>query len=264
MTPRPPSLVLQRRQPHNPAGGQPRPARCADGADRVAARARRAGRPAVHRLLNSSRGWDSAHPGRRRPVGARPSGSGDLPVALVGHSLWGGRRCSPAARRRRAQRVALNPVVYPDDDADLTGRRVLVVSALRTASPRCRACAVVANPRRRADVELREVPGGKHAMPGTAGSSRRRRRRSSCRRPHLSRSPEPVARAGRLSRSPGPIQGGRAWSAWSPLVVMGVWARQVDGRAALAQFRVLPCGRRRPAPASERGEDGRRTAARRR
>ena len=61
--------------------------------------------------------------------------------------------------------VALNPWVYPDDDADLTGRRVLVVHGTedRVASLQ-RARAVVANLRRRADVELREVPGGKHAM----------------------------------------------------------------------------------------------------
>lgn len=61
--------------------------------------------------------------------------------------------------------VALNPWVYPDDDADLTGRRVLVVHGTddRVASIE-RVRTVVATLRRRTDVELREVPGGTHAM----------------------------------------------------------------------------------------------------
>ena len=136
----------------------------------IASRLARAGRGrlAVHRLLNSSRGWDSAHTpvdDVRWALGRVRERYGDLPVALVGHSL-GGRAALLAGGADGVRNVvALNPWVYPDDDADLTGRRVLVVHGTedRVASLQ-RARAVVANLRRRADVELREVPGGKHAM----------------------------------------------------------------------------------------------------
>ena len=61
--------------------------------------------------------------------------------------------------------VALNPWVYPQDTADLSGRRVLVVHGLqdRIASP-ARAQAVARNLSRTAYVEFVTVPGGKHAM----------------------------------------------------------------------------------------------------
>lgn len=135
----------------------------------VAGRIARADRRlAVLRLLNSSRGWDTRHTpvdDVRWALGQVAERYGDLPVGLVGHSL-GGRAALLAGGQPPVRGVvALNPWVYPYDDADLTGRRVLVVHGTedRIASIE-RARAVVANLRRRTDVELREVPGGKHAM----------------------------------------------------------------------------------------------------
>lgn len=135
----------------------------------VAGRIARADRRlAVLRLLNSSRGWDTRHTpvdDVRWALDQVRERYGDLPVGLVGHSLGG--RAALLAGAEPAVRgvVALNPWVYPYDDADLSGRRVLVVHGTddRIASIE-RARAVVSNLRRRTDVELREVPGGKHAM----------------------------------------------------------------------------------------------------
>jgi dienelactone hydrolase len=134
-------------------------------ARRIARADRRLG---VLRLLNSTRGWDTRH----TPVDdvgwalARVRERyGDVPVGLVGHSL-GGRAALLAGGAEPVRAVvALNPWVYPYDDADLAGRRVLVVHGTedRVASLE-RVRAVVANLARRTDVELREVPGGKHAM----------------------------------------------------------------------------------------------------
>jgi pimeloyl-ACP methyl ester carboxylesterase len=61
--------------------------------------------------------------------------------------------------------VALNPWVYPQDDADLSGRKVLIVHGTddRVASIE-RARAVARNLSRRTAVDFEEVPGGKHAM----------------------------------------------------------------------------------------------------
>lgn len=132
------------------------------------------GRLAVHRLLNSHRGWDTHH----TPVddvrwaldrladehGAR------LPTCLVGHSL-GGRAALLAGTAEEVRSiVALNPWVYPSDHADLRGRRVLVVHGTddRIADP-ARAEAVVR--RLRMDgvpVGMLLVDGGKHAMLGRA------------------------------------------------------------------------------------------------
>jgi pimeloyl-ACP methyl ester carboxylesterase len=128
------------------------------------------GRLAVYRLLNRYRGWDSRHTPvddadwaldllcRRFP---------GVPLGLVGHSLGG--RAALLAGDHDAVRsvVALNPWVYPDDDAELTGRRVLVVHGLRdrVASPD-RARSVVRNLSRTTSVEFVPVPAGKHAMVG--------------------------------------------------------------------------------------------------
>jgi len=136
----------------------------------VARRLARAGggRLAVLRLLNSHRGWDP----RQSPVDdvawaleQTRQQYGDLPVGLVGHSL-GGRAAllaggSPGVRSV----VALNPWVHDGDDADLTGRRVLVVvgDEDRIASPR-RALAVARRLGRRTQVDVVTVSGGKHAM----------------------------------------------------------------------------------------------------
>ena len=125
-------------------------------------------RLAVLRLLNSSRGWDTRHTpvdDVRWALTEVRERYGERPVGLVGHSL-GGRAALLAGDQEPVRSVvALNPWVYPYDDADLSGRRVLVVHGTedRVASVE-RARAVVANLRRRTDVELREVPGGKHAM----------------------------------------------------------------------------------------------------
>ena len=135
----------------------------------VARRIARADRRlAVLRLLNSSRGWETRHTpvdDVRWALGQVRERYGDRPVGLVGHSL-GGRAALLAGDQEPVRSVvALNPWVYPYDDADLSGRRVLVVHGTedRVASLD-RARAVVANLRRRTDVELREVPGGRHAM----------------------------------------------------------------------------------------------------
>ncbi len=140
---------------------------------RAIARAGR-GRLAVHRLLNSRRGWDSEHQPtvdvawalsevRRR--------HGDVPVVLVGHSL-GGRAALVAGAVDRAVTgvVALNPWLYPTDDAPLEGRSVLIVhgDADRIA-PLERARMVAQRLARRTDVDLVIVPGGKHAMLSQAG-----------------------------------------------------------------------------------------------
>jgi pimeloyl-ACP methyl ester carboxylesterase len=134
---------------------------------RAVARAGR-GRLAVYRLLNRYRGWDAEH----TPVddadwamsllGDRFPG---VPVGLVGHSL-GGRAALLAGDAPGVRSiVALNPWVYPTDDTDLTGRRVLVVHGLRdrVASP-AKAQSAVRNLSRTASVEFVPVPNGKHAM----------------------------------------------------------------------------------------------------
>ena len=135
-------------------------------ARRIAAAGR--GHLAVHRLLNSSRGWQAP----RTPVddagwalGQLRERYGEVPVALVGHSL-GGRAALLAGGAPGVRAVvALNPWVYPDDDADLSGRSVLVVHGTDDrVADLGRARAVVATLRRRADVTFVEVPGGNHSM----------------------------------------------------------------------------------------------------
>jgi pimeloyl-ACP methyl ester carboxylesterase len=134
---------------------------------RAVARAGR-GRLAVYRLLNRYRGWDTED----TPVddadwamallGDRYPG---VPLGLVGHSL-GGRAALLAGDAPGVRSiVALNPWVYPTDDADLTGRRVLVVHGLRdrVASP-AKAQAMVRNLARTASVEFVPVADGTHAM----------------------------------------------------------------------------------------------------
>lgn len=126
------------------------------------------GQLAVYRLLNSFRGWDSVHTPVRDVVWAISqvrADYADLPVGLVGHSL-GGRAALLAGGQSRVESVvALNPWVYPDDDADLSGRRVLVVhgDADRIA-PISRAQVVAERLARRASLGFITVQGGKHAM----------------------------------------------------------------------------------------------------
>lgn len=140
---------------------------------RAIARAAR-GRVAVHRLLNARRGWDPDHPPTADvawALGAIKEAYGDLPVVLVGHSL-GGRAALLAGADGENVRgvVALNPWVYPTDDAALEGRSVLIVhgDADRIA-PLAQSRQVTRRLARRTDVELEVVTGGKHAMLSQAG-----------------------------------------------------------------------------------------------
>lgn len=134
---------------------------------RAADRAGR-GRLAVYRLLNSWRGWDSEH----TPVADTDwaieqirERYADQSVGLIGHSLGG--RAALAAEDNPAVTsvVALNPWVYPSDDADLAGRRVLFVHGRldRVAAPG-KAEVVARRLARRTDVGFIWVSEGKHAM----------------------------------------------------------------------------------------------------
>ena len=126
------------------------------------------GRLAVLRLLNSHRGWDTTH----TPVddvawaiGQVREQYGDVPIALVGHSL-GGRAALMAGGLDGVRAVvALNPWVYATDRSDLGGRRVLVVHGTddRVADPE-RARTVAEAIAATADVTFVAIDGGKHAM----------------------------------------------------------------------------------------------------
>lgn len=136
----------------------------------VARRIARAGgqRLAVVRLLNSWRGWDSAHTPLDDAAWALAQVTErwpGRPVALVGHSL-GGRAALLAAEAPEVTTVvALNPWVYPDDGVPLPGRSVLIVHGDRDRVALLdRAESVARRLQASADVELRVVPGGKHAM----------------------------------------------------------------------------------------------------
>jgi pimeloyl-ACP methyl ester carboxylesterase len=136
----------------------------------VARRIARAGRGrlAVHRLLNSYRGWNAGHTPVDDVAWALDllrERYADLPVALVGHSLGGRAALLAGARAGVEAVVALNAWVYPTDRADLSGRRVLVVhgTADRVADL-SRAEAVAAALGRTADVRFVRVEGGDHAM----------------------------------------------------------------------------------------------------
>lgn len=136
----------------------------------LAHRIARAGRSrlAVHRLLNSHRGWDATTTpamDARWAVERVRDQHGDLPVALVGHSL-GGRAALLAGDDPHVRCVvALNPWVLPSDRVDLRGRKVLVVHGTddRTASP-SRSADLVRRLRPGTDVEHVLIPGGTHAM----------------------------------------------------------------------------------------------------
>ena len=97
----------------------------------IAGRIARAGADlAVLRLLNSHRGWDSTHTPLDDVDWALTELQqryGALPTCLVGHSLGGRAALLAGGHDHVRSVVALNPWVYPDDDADLTGRRVLIV-----------------------------------------------------------------------------------------------------------------------------------------
>lgn len=134
---------------------------------RAVARAGR-GRLAVYRLLNTYRGWDSTHTpvdDADRAMAVVAERFPGVPVGLVGHSL-GGRAALLAADAPGVRSVvALNPWVYPDDVADLSGREVLFVHGTedRIASIQ-RARTVARRLARSAEVDFVEIEGGKHAM----------------------------------------------------------------------------------------------------
>jgi pimeloyl-ACP methyl ester carboxylesterase len=123
---------------------------------------------AVTRLLNSTRGWDDRHTpvdDAHRAVDELVERLGEVPVVLVGHSLGGRAALLAGEHPSVVGVVALNPWVYSTDDADLTGRRVLVVHGTddRIASP-ARSRAVADRLARRTHVDFVDVPGGRHAM----------------------------------------------------------------------------------------------------
>ncbi len=138
-------------------------------ARRVARAAR--GRLVVARLLNSVRGWDTAHTpvdDARWALDRLAERFGTvLPTCLVGHSLGGRAALLTAGGRPEVRSVAaLAPWVYPDDGrTDLTGRRVLVVHGTedRIASPD-RAARVARDLARTAEVGFVSVAGGTHSM----------------------------------------------------------------------------------------------------
>lgn len=125
-------------------------------------------RLAVHRLLNSFRGWDP----ERSPVhdvevalDQLRDQFGPLPVCLVGHSLGGRAALLSGGRSGVRSVVALNPWVYPTDHADLSGRRVLIVHGDSDRVADIAHSRTVAQAlRSTADVGFATVKGGKHAM----------------------------------------------------------------------------------------------------
>lgn len=126
------------------------------------------GRLAVYRLLNSYRGWDSTHTPVSDVGWALDQLRGrfeNLPVGLVGHSLGGRAALLAGAHADVDSVVALNPWVHTTDDADLSGRRVLIVHGAldRVAAPE-RAKTVARRLAQRATVGFITIPEGKHAM----------------------------------------------------------------------------------------------------
>jgi pimeloyl-ACP methyl ester carboxylesterase len=138
----------------------------------IARQLSRAGRGqlAVFRLLNSHRGWDRGHT-PVQDVGwalaeARRQLGGELATSLVGHSIGGRAALLAASHPGVVSAVALAPWVYASDDADLTGRRVLIVhgSKDRIADP-AKSAAVARNLAGTADeVGYVLIDGAQHAM----------------------------------------------------------------------------------------------------
>jgi predicted esterase len=137
----------------------------------IARRLARTGRGqlAVFRLLNSARGWDSTHTPVDDTLWALEQVArqyGDLPCALVGHSLGG--RAALLAGHAQAVRsvVALNPWISPGDRPDLTGREVLVVHGTqdRIAVPDRAVRLADSLVRSGVDLGFVHVEGAKHAM----------------------------------------------------------------------------------------------------
>jgi alpha-beta hydrolase superfamily lysophospholipase len=83
----------------------------------IARRIARAGRGrlAVHRLLNSHRGWATHHTPVDDTRWALDQLGAELPVCLVGHSLGGRAAILSVTQPEVRSAVALAPWVYPDD-----------------------------------------------------------------------------------------------------------------------------------------------------
>jgi alpha-beta hydrolase superfamily lysophospholipase len=134
---------------------------------RCLARAGR-GRLAVVRLLNSVRGWDTAHTpveDVRWALDQLRSEYDGLPTCLVGHSL-GGRAALLAGDQPEVRSVvALNPWVHREDRVDLAGRPVLVVHGTedRVADPG-RSAAMTEQLAKTTVAGYLSVTGGQHAM----------------------------------------------------------------------------------------------------
>jgi alpha-beta hydrolase superfamily lysophospholipase len=125
-------------------------------------------RLAVHRLLNTHRGWDSSTTPVMDVAWALDRVTdqhGNLPVALVGHSL-GGRAALLAGHDPQVRSVvALNPWVMPTDRVGLRDTPVLVVHGGedRLALP-TRSAELARRLERTTPVGYVTIPGGRHAM----------------------------------------------------------------------------------------------------
>ena len=130
----------------------------------------RAGRGAlaVHRVLNTRRGWDT----HTTPVDDVAwaleevrERYGDRPVGLVGHSLGGRAALLAGGLDCVRSVVALNPWVYPTDGVPMPGRSVLVVHGMRDRiAPPGRAETVARRIAAHTGVGFIRIPDGKHAM----------------------------------------------------------------------------------------------------
>lgn len=127
------------------------------------------GELAVFRLLNSTRGWDSTHTpvdDARWALAQIAEQYGDLPCALVGHSL-GGRAALLAGHADPVRSVvALNPWIAPGDQAELIGRQVLIVHGTedRIAVPERSERLARTLVRDGVDLGYLRVEGARHAM----------------------------------------------------------------------------------------------------
>jgi hypothetical protein len=125
---------------------------------------------AVFRLLNSHRGWNR----QQTPVDdvdwalgeAWRRLGGEVPGCLVGHSIGGRAALLAAGHPGVVSAVALAPWLYSSDDADVSGRRILIVhgSRDRIADP-AKSAAAARNLASSAEaVGYVLVDGGTHAM----------------------------------------------------------------------------------------------------
>lgn len=136
----------------------------------VARRIARAGRGRleVHRLLNSTRGWDTSHTPVHDVAWALDrlaTRERDLRVALVGHSLGGRSALLAASMPSVHSVVALNPWIHPADRVEASGRQVLIVHGTQDRiAPASRARSLATRMASRARVTYLEVPEGRHAM----------------------------------------------------------------------------------------------------